>query len=213
MSLITAEKVGTLKKVLWIPHWIQEVLARQNLPLSAVLDYNQARKYLSVDEQALICHMQEYSFFDNQYDKDGMPSTDYVIGQANGVTQFWPKAWLRDVWGQSVAANDKEAKSEIEAATYWSLNDLQREVAIARLFSKHDVQKGHEKPFITYDIASDVLAVVMYPGYFNQEVFRSFKMDLLKSVLKVLYVYNTYAEVSKSPYYQKYLGELANTSS
>lgn len=202
--------VGVPKRVVYIPFWIQAMLQRRNIPLSACLDYNQMKELLSQEDQAQFLSLQPYKLFDATYGSDGYP-LEYVYTQrGTQVTEDdGASDSLYDVWARSLVAEDVASKSVLESIRTLCFDKMITNELKARLFAKESFSNQYKTPFITYDLTRDVIGVVVFPGYFTPEKNPSFKFDMLKSILKVFYVYNTPAMVCKTPYFRKYLEALA----
>jgi hypothetical protein len=201
------------KNVVYIPHWIQELCQRHSLPLEAVMDYSKIGPLLSLEDQALFLGLQTYTLYDCVFTGEGYPraGSNSTTAQYDGVTDYLPSGVLCSEWRKSIAAEDVVSKNALDNADSLSYRDGGvREALIARLFSAESAEMSHKKPFITYDLTRTTVGVVVFPGFFNQEKFNSFNFDLVVSILKVLYVYNTYAAECKSPYFRKYLETLAS---
>lgn len=188
------------------------MLERRNLPLQSCLDFKLMKQVLSLEEQSILLQLQTYSLFDISFNSAGEPVQYPSAPQGTDITEWYNGKRLEDMWRKSVAANDVDTKDLFHNLSYSTYSDSAAKEISARLFSKESFSEQHQKPFITYDLTPDVIGVVVYPGYFNQEKISSFRYDLIKSVLKVLYVYNSYASVCKTPYFRKYLEELVRIS-
>lgn len=202
------------KRVVYIPHWIQAMLQRRNISLAACLDYKQMKELLSQEDQAQFLALQPYKLFDATYDAEGYPLDYHYASNGTQVTDEWSIAGsLYEVWAKSLTAEDVASKSILQSVEALCFDKIVTNELKARLFSKESFSEQYQKPFITYDLARNVIGVVVFPGYFTPEKNPSFKVDLLKSILKVFYVYNTYASVCTTPYFRKYLEALAAVTS
>lgn len=202
------------KNVVYIPYWIQELCGRNSLPLESVLDYNKIGPLLSMEEQAQFLGLQSYTLYDCDFNAQGIPNPfSTVVGNWNGITDY-SNGSLREFWRKSIPKSETSLVSMIEGSEYlaYTAGVVEQPLA-ARLFSADAKLERHKKPFITYDLTRDAVGVVVFPGYFNQENFSSFKRELCVSILKVLYVQNTYAAECKTPYFKSYLEDLALTNS
>lgn len=207
-------KAAVPKSVVYIPHWISAMLERRNKPLTTCLDYGQMRELLSQEQQAQFLALQTYKLFDASYGADGYPMNYVYRHPGTQVTDFDEGYGdLYRVWQDSLAAEDVAGKSFLDSARNLTYGNLTSNELKARLFAKESFSEQYKKPFITYDLSRNVIGVVVYPGYFTPEKNPSFKQEMLKSILKVLYVYNTYASVCKTPYFRKYLEALAVATS
>lgn len=193
------------KSVIYIPHWVKGIFERQNRPLSELLQFDKAKEVLSLSEMANILNLNGRRLWDAKFD----PETGYPVydGLSGGIADMGPD--IADIWKKSATANrsadNSAALAVIENATLFSYGKACDNELNVRLFALESKEDHLQLPFITYDIESDVALVVVYPGFFNAKLYPAIKYDLLVGVLKVLYVYNTYASVCKTPYFRKYL--------
>lgn len=211
------------KSIINIPYWIAGMLERNNLPVSAVLDYGLMSSFLSLAEQANMLNFQHLDLFnakpvlqgDEAYFSsavDGGNSAIAVCGDTS-ITQFEVSQKLNYAWRASIAgsdnANNNALNLALQNAESFSYAPSVLEELAERLNPLSAPPQSHTQPFITYDVARDVVLVVVYPSFFNREGYKDNTRNMLVAVLKVLYAYNTYASVCKTQYFRKYLETLA----
>lgn len=177
------------KEVILIPHWIQESLARKNLPLSACLNFEQMRSHLSLNDLVGFLVLQ----------KAWMEVAGYEYYSA--LYQHWldsianDRAELRDYLSQTIKPLEGDASFEKDIET--------------RLFTE-DTLAQYKQPFIIYDtLASSVMGAVLYPGFFVADRNDELQKDFIEAILKVLYVYDASHEVAQTPLFKRYLELLA----
>lgn len=203
------------KHVIFVPFWIAGMLERNNLPLSTVLDYRKMSKFLSPQEQANMLLFQDFNPFEQKVEDGRCIPTYGESFESNDTSiterrSFYPlgKAW-RDNVKDSSDANDKRLLSQLETMDGLSWNTATKDEVKMRFDPANGGRVAHNHPFITYDVEREFVLVVVYPAYFECANFTDNVMALCKAVLKVLYVYNTYASGCKTPYFRKYLEKLA----
>lgn len=202
------------KEVIFIPFWIAGMLERNNLPLSKVLDYRTMSQFLSPQEQANMLRFQDFNAFELQVEEGrGIPTYGEVVlsNQTHITTRqsYYPlgNAWRNDVKDSS-DANDKRLLAQLETIDQLSWTQVTKDEIKMRFDPANGARVAHEHPFITYDVEREFVFVVVFPGYFNVTAFTDNVFALCKAVLKVLYVYNTYASGCNTPYFRKYLESL-----
>lgn len=205
------------KNVVFVPYWIPGVLERNNIPLTALLDFSQVSQVLSAQELANVLCFQninplEYSVKDDKK----LPSfgLNQIDAPPKGITEPFPYSPLSNVWarklGNSSSANDKALLAKVNHYECIGFTDVTREEICARYNPDNVVGLAHDKPFITYDVDRDTLLVVVYPSFFDVRENSAHTVALCEEVLKVLYVYSTtYAPGCRTPYFRKYLESLA----
>ena len=180
--------------VILIPFWIIESLKRAGLPPSACLDYKKVKSCVSTHDLLTFLAAQGMSgtLIGNQ---DIIPTDTFnVIG----------------VWTAGIKAEPKALTNEVEQLYTVACGSNYLEEVKSRLFTPGtngpDYSPTYEKPFITYDLAPDVIGVVIHPGFFSETPSKEQQLSLVDAVLKVLYVYNTaYHEVASTLWFKRYL--------
>jgi hypothetical protein len=181
------------KDIIIVPHWVHESLHRNGMNLSECLDFEKIR--------AMFAQADLVQFLAAQY---GMGN---IVGDANfGTGNAYAVLW--DAWYKS--AITAEAKTLLmNAIMPMSADQTFQQAARDRLFSPEAKRSRDEEAFITYDIAPEVGAIVVYPGHFTSAVLGELQVRALSAILKVLYVYNTQHEVSRTPWFRQYLTGLS----
>jgi hypothetical protein len=203
------------KEVIYLPFWIAGMLERNALPLSDVLDYRKMSQFLSQQEQANLLLFQDFNPFILQTeDGRGIPTYgDIVRAGATDITEHMAYAPLAKVWRDNVKdssdANDKRLLANLSTIDSISWAQTAKDEVKMRFDPSNNARVAHSHPFITYDVEREFVIVVVFPAYFEVASFATNTHELCKSVLKVLYVYNTYASGCKTPYFRKYLESLA----
>lgn len=203
------------KEIIYLPFWIAGMLERNNLPLSTILDYRKMSEFLSPQEQANVLLFQDFNPFEQQVEEGRAIPTygEVILAGDTSITErpcIYPlgKAW-RDNVKDSSDANDKRLLAQLDTMDALSWNSATKDEVKMRFNPANAGRVAHNHPFITYDVEREFVIVVVYPAYFEVAAFADNVTALCKAVLKVLYVYNTYASGCKTPYFRKYLETLA----
>lgn len=173
------------KEIVLIPHWIQETLKRNQLPLTACLELKTIRPLVALSDLIAFCALQE--------------RLEYVLGA-------YSSNYLFNAWMDSFPSDDPELKNFFLTSIWSVVHDatVQKDVH-ERLFVPEARISQYEEPFITYDLTPTVLGVVIYPGFFVASSTKELQRSLIAAILKVLYVYSTYSEVAKTSLFKRYL--------
>lgn len=185
-----------MSKVVFIPYWIQEQLKRAGLNLNECLDLPKIRPHVSVNDLACFLALQEFS----DYLYDGHNQDAVSCGDL-----YW-------IWSESTRSNPDESKFFHEQLAAIANSANVRSEVQSRLFTPESKDDRHEKPFITYDIASAVVGVVICPGFFVGAEHQALRLPLVEAVLKLFYAYSLYHEVAKRDVFKKYLTLLSGKS-
>lgn len=174
------------KNFIVVPYWAHEAMRRAGLELKAILDFPTIRQALSAADLSELMLLQE--------------DLGYLVGKPEGG---FNSSALSSAWWETAKGEDETfLRNTVYAVTYDTVN---RESARSRLFSPDAKRDRDEEAFITYDISPTVGAIVVYPGFFTSPSAGELQFRALEAILKVLYVYNPYYEVARTPWFRQYL--------
>ncbi len=175
------------RNIILIPFWVHETLRRNKLELSAVLDFKKLREVLTLQDIASIFALQDYA-------KMLAGCEELHIGS------------LYFGWNAGILANEHEVIDFLNQQVMPIAEDAStRKEVFARLFEPNARLERHEKPFICYDLSPEFEGVVINPGFFTQIGDHQLQSDFVGALLKALYVYEPYNEVSKTPLFKRHL--------
>lgn len=173
------------KQIILIPFWVQEILQRNQLPLATCLDLEKLKPLMSLNDLVSFATLQGYS--------------KQVTGVESMNDLVW--VWSRNIMATNTTMNDFLWKTIVTLEKDQSF----RQEVESRLFDADAKQDQHKDAFITYDIASDVMGVVIFPGFFVGDGVSEFQKPVVQAILKLLYVYESTHEVAKTPLFKRYL--------
>ena len=175
------------RNIILIPFWVHETLRRNKMELSEVLDFKKMREVLTLQDMACFLALQEYA------------------AMLTGAQEMHMGS-LYFGWSASILANEHEVQSYLGEQVGRLAEDAStRKEVFARLFAENSRCERHEKPFICYDLSPEFEGVVINPGFFTQIGDRQLQSDFVAALLKALYVYEPYNEVSKTPLFKRHL--------
>ena len=183
-----------MPRIILIPHWVLEIMNRNQLGRADCLDYQKIKDIMSVNDQLVFCAVQNETM------------------KVMGVEFLAPSlAWL---WSDGVPNDQSTLKQYLRN----EFDRMSRDVSIKqqvsdRLFTTlpNPTENSEKNSFITYDITPNVVGVVLKPGYFTEPNNYKLQLEVIRSVLKILYMYETYHEVAKHSVYKRYLELLSMT--
>lgn len=176
------------KNIIIVPHWVYETLHRNGMNLGDCLNFDKIRGIFAQADLVAFMAVQE--------------DMSYITGDSRGGYGGYTTLWGQ--WYQSAIHPDAKALL-MNAIAPMSVDQTFQQSARDRLFSPDAKRARDEEPFITYDIAPTVGAIVVYPGHFTSPVLGELQVRALTAILKTLYVYSTHHEVSRTPWYRQYL--------
>lgn len=171
--------------VLLIPHWAVKTIRRNGLKLEQLLDFNQVRQVFSPDDLIGIAALGKDSFGKR------------VSGDREGFSDSIIFPWSMS----AKTPEDKTLLRTIEA----SCVDQHYTEAVEEAFFKpesyrHDVTNAYE----VVPMGTKALAVVVYPGAFARHTAAQ-QLDIVRAVLRQLYVYEQHNVVTALPMTKRYL--------
>jgi len=174
------------RNIILVPFWVHETLKRHNLNLTEALDFKKMREVLSLKDLACFLSLQDY--------------TEMITGM-----QEMHLGSLYFGWSKSINMNQHEQQDFLNMASQLADDASIKKEVFARLFEPQSRCERHEKPFICYDLSPEFEGVVINPGFFTQLGDRQLQAEFIEAMLKALYVYEPYHEVSKTPLFKRHL--------
>ncbi len=166
-----------------VPYWIYESLKRHKIPLTDLTNIGKIRRVLSMNDLLGLEKLQ------------GERETVFGCQAGSGTFQY--------EWSQT--AKSQEDLDFIHHQLFPLLKTpLQEEEVKERLFSDSYVIEN-KKPYEVLALEDRALAIVLYPGSFKGVTGQSTQLDLIRSTLKQLYVYEKHTSVAKLPLTRRYL--------
>ena len=185
------------KEILLVPFWIQDILRRNNMELKDCLDFSKIHQVVSPNELA------EFIVLQGCYGILIDMKNDGTIGLG---------ADLSRIWHVNIGDTRQELHAKIDGNILPLCDSIYPELKTSihtRLFSEGISIPQRPNPFVVYDLSETVVGVVINPGHFicgnNGKWSNHHQKALLDTILKVLYVYNTFSEVAKTSLFTKYL--------
>lgn len=175
------------KNFIVVPYWAHESLKRHGLDLKEVVDFCKARTVLSNTDLAELIAIQS--------------SLGYLVGDANGL--YSTDALLR-AWSDSMQTAEERSLYS-NTLIPLSMDQATQTNAHSRLYDATGRRERDEYPFIIYDIAPTIGAIVVYPGHFTSAQPDDLQFRALEGILEVLYAYNADTEVALTPWFRQYL--------
>jgi hypothetical protein len=180
------------KDIIIVPHWVHESLHRNGMNLGECLNFEKIRGIFAQADLVQFMAIQQ--------------DMNHIHGGPQGDYGAYSALW--DAWYKTAITSEAQALL-MNAIGPMSCDPTFHQAARDRLFSAEAKRSRDEEAFITYDIAPEVGAIVVYPGHFTSAVLGELQVRALRAILKVLYVYNTQHEVSRTPWFRQYLTGLS----
>lgn len=176
------------KKIVLVPYWVEEAVNANNLNLADCLSLAKIKPVLSTNDLVLYSLLQD------------------VAVTFTGLPLNGPNNWLVGCLSHTSDGESTELLAFVNS-TLTPLKQLpsyEKEL-VERLFTADAKTDLYTEAFRLSDIGRDTLAIVIYPGFFVDGCSTALQLSLIEAVLKVLYVYDTHSEVSKTPLFLRYL--------
>lgn len=171
------------KNIIFVPHWISEVLKRNNCSLKEVLNYDVLRKYVSLDDLSGLLGFQQ------------TPEIARLkLSSNNSLLSKWESS-----------ANTQRSRPELDSMVAPMSYSKEKEVVSRLQKSGYDAYDDGYDVFNVVDVDRDNFLVIMNNGFLeeikNSEVF----VKLVTKLLSQSYVYCRIEEVSKTPVFRTYV--------
>lgn len=174
-----------------VPHWIVEALHRNDLSVGDLLDFPKIKPILSMNDLLSVVALQSFG-------EMVVGSRDIVAG-ASSVFCEW----------MTSCAGSKEMTEWIDRNLCPFEHDVVTRASVqTRLLTKPELPAKGDKAFEVLPLQDKALAVVLYPGFFHESTGADLQFNLISTVLKQLYVYESQAVVNDSAIFRRYLGHL-----
>lgn len=171
------------KNIIFVPHWISDVLKRNSCSLKEVLNYDVLRKYVSLDDLSGLLGFQQ------------TPEIARLkLSSNNSLLSKWESSAV-------LPRNRPELDSMVAPMSY----SKEKEVVSRLQKSGYDTYGEDYDVFKVVDVDRDNFLVIMNNGFLeeikNSEVF----IKLVTKLLSQSYVYCRIEEVSKTPVFKTYV--------
>lgn len=174
------------KVAILIPYWIQEILKRNNLPLSTCLELDKIKSLVAINDIAKFLALQRTEYFKLITNTEVFSELAYIWQDSTTDSDLHDTLWNTI----SPIINDLTINKELES----------------ELFDKDSYDEAYNDPFIIYDLTPTVFGIVIYPGYFNTKTRNvNLQRNVVEGVLEILYRYSAFHDVAKTEYFRKYL--------
>lgn len=185
-------------EVVAVPYWMMPVARRNNLTPEVFLDFNQLEKVFSIEDLGILYHLNTSDLYDL------INTNTYLLN-----------LWRADFWNnesrvtnKSVLTADNELKLELLTKTSEQYDSVLKD----RLFCVENTE-DFPKPYEIYDVAKNIIVLVIYPGYFSGKPVQINKvtkesqlvLSLLKDIIQKACVYSSFDSVAQTSIFQKYL--------
>jgi hypothetical protein len=169
------------KRVFLIPYWLKNILQRQHLPLTTVLDLAQLKAVTSNEDLVLTLEL------------NANTTPVYGMQYKNGAVET---SWLK-------TNEDHHAYNQLTQLKFLHTEGLQE-----RLFNAQTLQEEYPEPYSILDLNESIFLVTIYPGYFGGPQAAEHQDSLVRALLKLFYAYSSYDEMARNPLFQAYLAKL-----
>lgn len=179
----------SIKNFVLIPFWVENVLNRNNIDIIDILNYSKLKSILSTNDLAQLKSLQ-------------------TIEEISSFKELDGKWYLFNSWMNSAQESEKvELDSVINQLS--CSKDLQQDL-LDRLSLEYAplVFDESASKYKILDLNRDVTAIVLNPGFIDFERDQMNQFNLISDLLKSLYVYSTFSEVSNYSLFNKYVQSL-----
>lgn len=177
------------KHAIIVPHWVLAALKRKQMSLVDVLDYSKVRQVLSVEDAATLLNLQQLyvaPFLQDNY-----------------------FGYLLSSWESSANAEQKvELISTVVPLSYSEGNKESNLLRLKKVERSQDIftsEQPDQQVFELVDFNREAFALVLNVGFADAVKESAVQMNLVKSILKLFYVYFKAHEVSSHNIFAAYV--------
>jgi len=204
--------IGNIKSklptVVFIPYWIAEAVQRQSLALSDLVDYEKIRPALSMHDMATFMAMQ-YEQATLLYAGPLANKNQAVV--IDGLLEAW--CHLTHTW--TVEAG-RESSQKTPSADFYKIAQYAQDSSVkgdveARLYGQAVKLDRYDHAYDVVQLATQVVGVVVYPGYFSKEnVDLALQAKLIDDLVRVFYRNDAkYHEIASTDLFKRHLKVLS----
>lgn len=177
----------SLKEFVFVPHWVQETLNRNQMTMLDVLNPVKVTQVLSNNDLGCL-----YGLDAEEFDVLGLQHASLATGW-----NFFAKHGFMNP--------NKEERDSFGAIFDAAMNGAYKDEIEHRLFNKEVKHERYKEPFIIYDLTQAVSAIVINPGFFIDKQNAELQISLIEAMLRTLYVYHSHSEVAGTQLFKRYL--------
>ena len=174
------------KVMVLVPYSIAEVLRRNRLSLSSILDYKQMRQLVSVDDLSAFYKFQKAERIE--------------------LLRAMHSNYLLTSWEQNRTSDERTELASVVVPISPSEDGIN--YIYETLSRSVDEEYTSELPYDVVDLSREAFALVVKPGFMDVLKDTTKTLELLQCILKVFYGYLQVHEVSSLPIYAKYVQQL-----
>lgn len=176
-------------KLILIPHWVDEALHRHGMSTSEILNFSKVRTVLSMSDLVSVMALQSFA--------------DKIVGPGGVVRDSITYEWT--------ASASSEEDKEFLTKQMWPLagDEHQRDLVSGQLFSEES-SSGYKQAYKVVALDDKAIGVIIYPGFFTEARAADHHLNVIRDVLKQLYVYEEHSSVAATPLTLRYLELLSD---
>lgn len=181
--MLNMNHIFTMKSNTYLlPFWIMDLIQKHGLRQSDVLDFTKIQPKLSISDLASVQALQSYG--------------ETVIGQRDIVSGSILYEWYSTASEAQRTMLDLQVEPLSKDQSF--SNDLRSR------FESDPSMARREVPYEVIELEDRALAVVMYPGFFATDRYDQ-QFQIVRALLRKLYVYEQPTVVNGTPLFRRYL--------
>lgn len=182
--MLNTNHIFTIKgNMMLLPYWVMSLVKKHNLRQEDVLNFAKLKPILSISDLASVNALQTYG--------------ESVIGARDIINSSILYEWFS-------SASDDAQKSTLDNSVEPLSKDQSFIASLRPRFELDPTMAQREVPYEVIALEDRALAVVMYPGFFAADRYDQ-QFQIVRALLKLLYVYEQPTVVAATPLCRRYL--------
>lgn len=173
-----------------LPHWVVDNMKRRDIPIGQILDFPNLRRSISVNDLLSIVSIQSFG--------EMVVGSKEIIAGACSVFCEWISSCSSD-------EDRNYFKRNIEP---FEKDPMTREGVCSRLFQQDPNVSQPKQGYEIIVLNDKAIGIVIYPGYFHSNTEKTTHFEVIRALLKQLYVYEEQSVVANQSIFRKYLDHL-----
>lgn len=169
-----------------VPFWVEQSLSKAKIPLQTILDYNKLRDIISLQDVVSL-----YNFQDLQLK----------------VTERLNLGSLFSSWSSTAQGAYKQELDSV-LVPLSSNKEQYIDGFIQRLTPETDQETVEDSPYKIVNLGNSHIGIIIYPRFIEYSLSPDNANDVMRELIRQLYVYNAHTEVSSTGLFEAWVKNL-----
>lgn len=168
-----------------MPYWLLTALKRNEMSLSDLLDYNKLKRIVSPDNVSVLLGFQQLD-------------VEPIFNTINDGR-------LSNRWRETCSSENRQELDSFGQNLSHSEGSVVREISLKFDLQLYSKDRETKPAYELVDFTREEVALVLYPGFFQEIKDPAFELNLARDMLKTLYKYFKQHDVSHTALFKHYV--------